>query len=309
MIWRLWSILMVVLVGGTWLLAIPYSPDPILKAGTVIKEYREMGMVPGIGKTTVSKTLDHDVFEVPPEDEVELEKAMESVVSGASGGMAMPGVTGQSMPSVENQTMPVMKNQQMAEMPGNTMPGNTMPGNTMPGQTMPGQMMPGQMDKKMPTSAMEDAELSASGITVLAEGTASEIDMILAKKAIKVDQATVINMDEWNFGTNKTTVKAGEIVRIRVNNAGKIPHEFMIMDMPGMQAVSYRQLRADWNLLEHEALSEVSFLLPGDSAEMVIRVTKPGTWMYMCMFPYHMQLGMMGIMSTPGQPEAAPMKM
>lgn len=299
MIWRLWSILMVVFVGGTWLLAIPYSPDPILKAGTVIKEYRDMGMVPGIGKTTVSEALDHDVFEVPPEDEVELEKAMKSMVSGTSGGMAMPGM---KMPK---QTMPAPPDTMPDTMPGQSMPAT--PG-AMTGQSMPA--MPGTMPgQTMSTTAMEEAELAASGVTVLAEGTTAEIDAVLAQKAIKVDRAAVINMDEWNFGTNKTTVKAGEIVRIRVNNAGKIPHEFMIMDIVGMQAVNYRQLRADWNLLEHEALSEVSFLLPGDSAEMVIRVSKPGTWMYMCMFPYHMQLGMMGILSTPGQPDMAPMKM
>lgn len=271
MIWRLWSILMVVFVGGVWLLAIPYSPKPILVAGTVIDQYREKGLVPAVGKTTISEEVGHDVFEVPPEDEIELEKAMKMM---ASGGMNM-------------------------NMSGSAMEGEKMP--AMPGATMPGQAMN--------TDAMEQAELMQAGIVVLAEGTAGEIDATLAEKSIKVDRNAVINMDEWNFGTNKTTVKAGEVVRIRVNNAGKIPHEFMIMDMAGMQTVAYRQLRADWNLLEHEAFSEVSFLLPGDSAEMVIKVTRPGQWMYMCMFPYHMQLGMMGIMSTPGQKAMAPMKM
>ena len=41
MIWKIWSFLMVVLVGGVWLLAIPYSPQPILETGTVINLCRD----------------------------------------------------------------------------------------------------------------------------------------------------------------------------------------------------------------------------------------------------------------------------
>ncbi len=34
--------------------------------------------------------------------------------------------------------------------------------------------------------------------------------------------------------------------------------------------------------------------------EMVVKIEKPGAWMFMCMFPYHMQLGMMGALATKG---------
>ena len=40
-------------------------------------------------------------------------------------------------------------------------------------------------------------------------------------------------------------------------------------------------------------------MLPGGSFEMVVKVHKSGMWMYMCMFPYHMQMGMMGMLMTP----------
>ena len=95
MIWRIWSILMVVLVGGVWLLAIPYSPQPILETGTVINLYRDMGMVPEAGEITFSQEIGHDVFEVPERDEEELKMVMASMnMEGMSG---MEGMAGMDM--------------------------------------------------------------------------------------------------------------------------------------------------------------------------------------------------------------------
>ena len=65
MVWRIWAFLMVVFVGGVWLLVIPFSPAPILETGTVLPLYRAMGIMPEIGKTTISTAIAHDVFEVP----------------------------------------------------------------------------------------------------------------------------------------------------------------------------------------------------------------------------------------------------
>ena len=129
-----------------------------------------------------------------------------------------------------------------------------------------------------------------------------------------IDREVAISMKEWGFESGNLTVKAGETIRLIVRNTGNIPHEFMIMPADGMQAVNYRLERADWNLLEHEALFEREIVLPGDSFEVVLQVEQPGMWMYMCMFPYHMQFGMMGMMmtegtSTDGNPSMGGMKM
>ncbi len=40
--------------------------------------------------------------------------------------------------------------------------------------------------------------------------------------------------------------------------------------------------------------------LLGDSFEVVARIQRPGSWVLMCMFPYHMRLGMMGMVMTEG---------
>jgi uncharacterized cupredoxin-like copper-binding protein len=114
------------------------------------------------------------------------------------------------------------------------------------------------------------------------------------------DREVELVMSEWTFSNLDVAVQAGERIRFTVRNDGTILHEFMFMAMEQMQAVNYRARRADWNLLEHEALFEQSLLLPDESVSFVVEVKNSGNWMFMCMIPYHMQMGMMGQMSTPG---------
>lgn len=116
----------------------------------------------------------------------------------------------------------------------------------------------------------------------------------MAGRTVEIETA------EWGFSNKAITVRPGEVIRFVVRNAGNIPHEFMFMPGAAMQAVNYRLERADWNLLEHEAPFEQPIVLPGDSFEVVLRIDQPGTWMFMCMFPYHMQFGMMGMMMSEG---------
>ncbi len=121
------------------------------------------------------------------------------------------------------------------------------------------------------------------------------------------DREITLAMSEWRFSKMKISVKKGERIKFTIRNDGRIPHEFMFMTMPAMQAVNYRAKRADWNLLEHEALFEQPLLLPGSEISVVMTVQRDGAWMFMCMLPYHMQMGMMGQMATAGN--AMPMKM
>jgi uncharacterized cupredoxin-like copper-binding protein len=126
-----------------------------------------------------------------------------------------------------------------------------------------------------------------AGLKILAEGA-------------PVDRQIVIVMTEWAYSPGSIEVKPGERILLKIRNGGQIPHEFMFMSMPAMAAISYRTQRADWNLLEHEALYENSIVLPGQEFQVAVEIEKPGAWMFMCMFPYHMQFGMMGGMATPG---------
>ena len=140
---------------------------------------------------------------------------------------------------------------------------------------------------------------AGSGLTILASGMARGHGMVGPKaymNARRIDLA----MKEWGYSAPSLTVKTGEVVRFVVTNKGSMPHEFMLMGGPAMQAVNYRLGRADWNLTEHEAPYENPVVMPGDTFELLVRADKPGMWMYMCMFPYHMQLGMMGMLMASG---------
>ncbi len=114
------------------------------------------------------------------------------------------------------------------------------------------------------------------------------------------DRTIEIEMTEWGYSPSTIMVKADETVRFVVTNSGNTPHEFMIMTGPGMASVGYRIQRADWNLTEHEAIFENPLVMPGDTFETVLKIEQPGAWMFMCMFPFHMQLGMMGAIMTEG---------
>jgi uncharacterized cupredoxin-like copper-binding protein len=114
------------------------------------------------------------------------------------------------------------------------------------------------------------------------------------------DREIVLTMSEWKFSDMNIKVAPGERIKFTVKNGGQIPHEFMFMSPPLMQAVTYRGIRADWSLFEHEALFEKALVLPGGEFSFVLKVTQPGSWMFMCMLPYHMQMGMMGQMATEG---------
>lgn len=210
-----------------------------------------------------NEELEHGIFEVPPMDEMMLEQAMSNMDMGS---MDMSESDDSIMEMADGTTMP------MADM--EPMEADTM--EMADGTTMP------MADMAMATSCTGE-----SGLGFCDDGQTFDREIDLA-------------MSEWSFSDLNIEVQAGERIQFNVSNDGQIPHEFMFMGMAQMQAVNYRARRADWNLLEHEALFEKSLLLPGESFSFVVEVQSTGNWMFMCMLPYHMQMGMMGQMATPG---------
>ncbi|NOX74823.1 MAG: multicopper oxidase domain-containing protein [Alphaproteobacteria bacterium] len=164
-------------------------------------------------------------------------------------------------------------------MEGMDMSGSSTGGDAMEGMDMSGSDSSGAMN-------MDGMEMGEGGLGFAEEG--------------KFDREIELSMDEWKFSDMQIDVKMGERIKFTVKNGGQIPHEFMFMTGPLMAAATYRGTRADWNLLEHEALFEQSLVLPGGEFSFVVQVQEAGSWMFMCMLPYHMQLGMMGQMATEG---------
>jgi uncharacterized cupredoxin-like copper-binding protein len=144
------------------------------------------------------------------------------------------------------------------------------------------------------STQMTGMDMSPSNAAMMGEGG------ILISEDGNFDREIELTMREWGFSDMQIDVKKGERIKFTVKNGGQIPHEFMFMSAPLMAAANYRATRADWNLFEHEALFEQALVLPGGDFSFVLQVQEPGSWMFMCMLPYHMQMGMMGQMATEG---------
>ena len=277
MIMRIFLIAGLLLLGGTAYFVVGQKP-PTVQAAPVasnVTVLQTAGLLP-TGPLAENEEIEHDIFGVPPEDEVMLERATANAEAGGMnmGGMNMTPEAGTAAPGT--MTMPDGTTMPMGDMAAAPEAGAAAPGTmTMPdGTTMP----MGDMAASLP-----EAE---GGLAFAPEGS--------------FDREITLAMQEWGFSDLNIAVTKGERIRFTVRNAGNIPHEFMFMTMPAMQAVNYRARRADWNLLEHEALFEQSLLLPGGETSFIVEVQQSGAWMFMCMLPYHMQMGMMGQMATEG---------
>lgn len=262
------------IIGGAGVVYLAtYGVDPegqLPPAVSQLVKFEAEGEVPGANDLVDNPEAGHGIFEVPIEDEAQLEMALANMPSMSGmdmGGMEMS--EGSTMEMTEGATM------EMAE-------GSTM------------EMAEGATMEMTEGAAMEMAEeegdhgegMAMGGLKITDDGA--------------FDRELDLTMSEWKYSNMQIDVKMGERIKFNVRNGGNIPHEFMFMTMPAMTAVNYRVNRADWSLLEHEALFEQALVLPGGEFSFIVQVMQSGSWMFMCMLPYHMQMGMMGQMATEG---------
>lgn len=301
MIMRFYLIAGVLLLGTTsYFIVVQQEPDyQAAPLTSEITKLQESGLLPA-GPFEENDELEHDVFEVPPMDEVKLEQAesnmdMAGMDMSQSDGTTMDMAGGDTMAMDDGTTMPMAdmapaEADTMAMADGATMaPADSGTMTMADGSTMPMADAAPADGGTMPMTEM-DAAVECTG----------ERGLGFCEDGQAFDREVELVMSEWTFSNLDVAVQAGERIRFTVRNDGTILHEFMFMAMEQMQAVNYRARRADWNLLEHEALFEQSLLLPDESVSFVVEVKNSGNWMFMCMIPYHMQMGMMGQMSTPG---------
>tara|TARA_R110002095_G_scaffold167044_1_gene144898 strand:- start:1645 stop:2553 length:909 start_codon:yes stop_codon:yes gene_type:complete len=265
---------------------------PKVSAVTVLQ--RE-GILP-TGDIAENEEIEHGIFEVPPQDEVMLESATADMdMSGMDMGgstMTMPNGTvmnDSDMPAAGDTAMDMSNGEGTMTMPdGTVMKDSDMPaaGDTAMDMNKGNETMTTADDTAMDGMDTAEMEMAEGGLAFSDDGD--------------FDREITLSMTEWTFSDLNLEVAKGERIRFTVRNDGQTLHEFMFMTMPAMAAVNYRAKRADWNLLEHEALFEKSLLLPGGEISFIVEVQQTGNWMFMCMLPYHMQMGMMGQMATPG---------
>lgn len=317
MIFRSWlTFTVIVLAVSLYLVVGVTPPDYQAPPGlNSIERYRAAKLLPAADALELSDQIGHEVFDIPEEDFVRQAKLVGS--SSKMQAMSMDGTEMQmmTMDSMESNEMTMEMNDttmdQMGAIEAESMNSaveehHSEDGGAMPnaGHTETAEEISIQAAGEKHGEAEEMHEQTAApgghggernaGITVLAQGSPEEVAMAL--QGVKIDRTVIITMDEWTYDPMSVNVETGEVVKLLLRHEGSVPHEFMLMDSVGMEVVDYRVERADWNLLEHEAISERPIVMPGDSFELVIKVDEPGMYMYMCMFPKHMEFGMMGMM-------------
>ena len=287
MIMRTFLFLGLLLLGGTAYFVVGRTPPTVQAAPFMsnVTMLQEEGLLP-VGPLAEDEEVEHDVFEVPPQDEVMLEAAIANMdMSGMDMGnmdMAAPDATDMGDMAADTPAEPDMGDM-AADTPAEPDMGNMDMGT--PAATDMGDM------------AVDDGEISEEETERLMAG---QMAGLIITDDGPFDREISLSMSEWTFSDLEIEAQPGERIRFTLRNDGETLHEFMFMSMAGMQGVNYRARRADWSLLEHVALYEKSLMLPGEEITFVAEVLRPGGWMFMCMLPYHMQMGMMGQIATPG---------
>ena len=306
MIMRLFLIFGLILLGGTGYFIVVQTP-PTVQATPMIGEIeriREEGLLPE-GIMSENEEIEHEVFGVPPEDEAMIEAAMENMDMGDMdmGGMDM-GADGE-MDMAADGEMDMGADGEMDMAADGEM---DMAADGEMDMDMDGDGVPDMRASEMDMGADGGMDMAADGEMDMGADDEEEAERLMAGQMAgliitddgEFDREIALSMSEWTFSELEIDAKPGERIRFTMRNDGNIVHEFMFMGMAQMQGVNYRARRADWNLLEHEALYEQSLLLPGEEITFVAEVVRPGAWMFMCMLPYHMQMGMMGQLATEG---------
>ncbi|ASC66186.1 copper-binding protein, plastocyanin/azurin family [Bordetella bronchiseptica CA90 BB1334] len=112
----------------------------------------------------------------------------------------------------------------------------------------------------------------------------------------KVSRTVAVDMtDAMRFTPDKIDVKAGETIRFKVSNSGKIRHE-MVLGTPADLDGHYQMMLKDPGM-RHEEPNSVS-LEAGKAGDIVWTFDKAGTVAFACLEPGHYPAGMKGAVSV-----------
>lgn len=97
--------------------------------------------------------------------------------------------------------------------------------------------------------------------------------------------------DMMRFTPDSLNIKQGETVRLRINNNGKIPHEFVLGTKAEIS--EHAEMMKKNPEMEHADASSAR-VAPGKTVEIIWQFTKPGKFLYACLIPGHWDAGMQG---------------
>jgi uncharacterized cupredoxin-like copper-binding protein len=112
-------------------------------------------------------------------------------------------------------------------------------------------------------------------------------------KPARVVEVTMLDTDDGKmlFTPNTLTVDPGEQIRFQIHNKGRTVHEFML---DSLQHNARHKLAMQKNPeMQHDDPNGKT-IDPGQSAEILWRFSKPGTFEFACLIPGHYEAGMHG---------------
>jgi uncharacterized cupredoxin-like copper-binding protein len=121
----------------------------------------------------------------------------------------------------------------------------------------------------------------------------------------KAQRTIVVEMREYAFLPSEITVKAGEIVRFVVVNAGEHPHEMVLGTMKELE--EHNEMMKRQPAMHHDE-PHMAHVAPGKSGVIVWQFTKPGEFYFGCLVDDHFDVaGMIGKIRVTGQPASGGM--
>jgi uncharacterized cupredoxin-like copper-binding protein len=102
-----------------------------------------------------------------------------------------------------------------------------------------------------------------------------------------------ITMDDtMRFHPDRIAVRPGEAVRLRIRNAGRLPHEIVLGELGEILAHA-QEMRAHPGMPPHHEANALT-LDPGHSGELAWTFPHEGTLDFACTIPGHYEAGMKG---------------
>lgn len=109
--------------------------------------------------------------------------------------------------------------------------------------------------------------------------------------AAKPSRTIEIAMSEMAFDPFRIEVKRGEQIRFVLHNVGTEDHEFLLATTK--ENLKHAEVMKKHPHMVHDDPNGVR-VAPKQSAEIVWKFTKPGTFEYSCLIPDHRDYGMIG---------------
>ena len=148
------------------------------------------------------------------------------------------------------------------------------------------------------------AVLFSTGIVLAEPGPAGHSHRMFAagvpgdaKRPARIVEVVMSETDDGKmlYRPDRVDVKRGEQVRFVLKNVGKVDHEFML-DSVANNAKHRIAMQKNPDM-EHDDPNGKR-LAPGQSAQIVWRFTKAGTYEFACLIPGHHESGMHGTVAV-----------